>query len=75
MTTFSALTQLMRLHQVTCGFMTTDDGRLVDLHDGKGKIPRLETLLDVLEEVDGKVIIWANYRHCLLYTSPSPRDS
>ena len=28
MTTFSALTQLMRLHQVTCGFMTTDDGRL-----------------------------------------------
>jgi len=63
MTTFSALTQLMRLHQVTCGFMTTDDGRLVDLHDGKGKIPRLETLLDVLEEVDGKVIIWANYRH------------
>ena len=63
MTTFSALTQLMRLHQVTCGFMTTDDGRLVDLHDAKGVIPRLQTLLDLLDEIDGKVIIWANYRH------------
>ena len=53
----------MRLHQVTCGFMTTDDGRLVDLHDAKGVIPRLQTLLDLLDEIDGKVIIWANYRH------------
>ena len=73
MTTFSALTQLMRLHQVTCGFMTTDDGRLVDLHDAKGKIPRLETLLDVLEEVDGKVIIWANYRHNIKHLTTALR--
>ena len=29
----------------------------------KGMIPRLESLLDCLDEVDGKVIIWATYRH------------
>jgi|TARA_Y100000114_G_scaffold35948_1_gene31512 SNF2 family DNA or RNA helicase len=73
MTTFSALTQLMRLHQVTCGFMTTDDGRLVDLHDKKGKIPRLETLLDLLDEIDGKVIIWANYRHNIQHLTKAIR--
>ena len=63
MSTFTALTQLMRLHQITCGFMTTDAGKLVDLHDQNSKLPRLTALLELLNETDGKVIIWANYRH------------
>ena len=31
MTAFSALTQMMRLHQITCGHMTTDDGNIVEI--------------------------------------------
>ena len=31
MTAFSALTQIMRLHQITCGHVTTDDGKVKEL--------------------------------------------
>jgi SNF2 family DNA or RNA helicase len=48
----------MRLHQITCGHFTADDGstQLV-------KNNRITELMDVLEEVEGKAIIWANYQH------------
>tara|TARA_R100000231_G_scaffold63014_1_gene51208 strand:+ start:3215 stop:4666 length:1452 start_codon:yes stop_codon:yes gene_type:complete len=58
MTAFSGLTQLMRLHQITCGHMTTDEGKLITLKNN-----RIKELLNFLDETDGKVIIWANYRH------------
>ena len=56
MTAFSALTQMMRLHQITCGHMTTDDGKIVEIKNN-----RVKELLNFLEETDDKVIIWANY--------------
>jgi SNF2 family DNA or RNA helicase len=56
--TVNALTQLMRLHQITCGHVKLDDGTVVDLPNR-----RIEELLAVLEETDDKVIIWATYRH------------
>ena len=62
-TAVAKLTMMLRLHQIACGFLVTDDEKIVDLHDEKGMIPRLEILLDCLDEIDGKVIIWANYRH------------
>jgi len=52
------LTQLMRLHQITCGHLRLDDGEIIDLKNN-----RLNELMDVLEEVEGKAIIWANYIH------------
>ena len=57
-TSVTVLTQLMRLHQITCGHFTADDGstQLV-------KSNRITELMDVLEEVEGKAIIWANYQH------------
>jgi SNF2 family DNA or RNA helicase len=57
-TSVTVLTQLMRLHQITCGHFTADDGstQLV-------KSNRIIELMDVLEEVEGKAIIWANYQH------------
>jgi SNF2 family DNA or RNA helicase len=58
MTAFSGLTQMMRLHQITCGHMTTDDGKVVDIKNN-----RIKELLNFLDETDGKIIIWANYRH------------
>ena len=61
------LTQMMRLHQITCGHLRNDDGTITEIKNN-----RLKELINLLDEVEGKVIIWANY--CLLYTSPSPRD-
>jgi SNF2 family DNA or RNA helicase len=58
MTTATVLTQLMRLHQITCGHFTADDGTIKDISNN-----RLDELLDVLDEVEGKVVIWAHYQH------------
>ena len=52
------LTQMMRLHQITCGHLKNDDGTTTDLKNG-----RIDELIDLLDEVEGKVIIWANYVH------------
>jgi len=57
-TSVSALTQLMRLHQITCGHFVADDGSTQEL-----KSNRLNELLNVTEEIEGKAIIWAHYQH------------
>ena len=57
MTTVNVMTQLMRLHQITCGHFKADDGTTTALNNH-----RMDALLQLLEETDGKVIIWANYR-------------
>ena len=54
----TVITQLMRLHQITCGHFTADDGEVQDI-----KNKRIDELMDVLDEVEGKAIIWAHYRH------------
>jgi SNF2 family DNA or RNA helicase len=55
--TMTVLTQLMRLHQITCGHFTADDGstQLIDNN-------RIKELMNILEETEGKAIIWANYQ-------------
>jgi SNF2 family DNA or RNA helicase len=57
-TTASVLTQLMRLHQITCGHFTADDGSTQILAN-----ERLDELLNVLNEIEGKAVIWAHYRY------------
>ena len=57
MTTNNALTQIMRLQQICCGHVKLDDGRQEDIPSN-----RVNELLAQIEEVEGKVIIWANYR-------------
>jgi SNF2 family DNA or RNA helicase len=52
------LTQMMRLHQITCGHLKNDDGTVTEIKNN-----RLTELLNLLDEVEGKVIIWANYIH------------
>ena len=56
--TMIVLTQLMRLHQITCGHFTADDGTIQDIPNN-----RFKELLDVLSEMEGKAIIWAHYQH------------
>ena len=55
--TVNALTQLMRLHQITCGHFTSDDGTTQALPNN-----RVTELMSVLEEIEGKAIIWAHYQ-------------
>jgi SNF2 family DNA or RNA helicase len=55
--TMTVLTQLMRLHQITCGHFTADDGSVQSVESN-----RLNELMSVLEETEGKAIIWANYQ-------------
>ena len=55
-TTVNALTQLMRLHQITCGHFTADDGTTQRIPNN-----RVSELMNILEETEGKAIIWAHY--------------
>ena len=57
-TTKTALTQIMRLQQITCGHFTADDGTMQDIKNN-----RIDELMDVLEEIEGKVVIWAHYQY------------
>ena len=55
--TVNALTQLMRLHQITCGHFKADDDSIQPIKNN-----RLSQLLEVLEELEGKAVIWAHYQ-------------
>jgi len=57
-TTHNVITQLMRLHQITCGHFKSDDGQTQKLSNN-----RLDELMDVLSEMEGKAVIWAHYRY------------
>ena len=52
-----AITRLLRLQQITCGWFPTDSPMPID-----EKNPRLELLKELLSDIDGKVIIWARFR-------------
>jgi len=60
-TTASVLTQIMRLQQICCGHFQPDDDDIRDIKNN-----RLATLMEVVEETQGKVIIWATYTHDIL---------
>ena len=57
-TTMNVITQLMRMQQITCGHFKADDDSIQDIKNN-----RITELMDVLEELEGKAIIWAHYRH------------
>jgi len=48
----------MRLHQITCGHFKADDDSVQEVNSN-----RLDELMDILEEMEGKAVIWAHYRH------------
>ena len=57
-TTVNVITQLMRLQQITCGHFKADDGSMQEIKNN-----RITELMDLIEEVEGKAIIWAHWRH------------
>ena len=58
LTTANALSQLMRLHQITCGHFKANDGSIQIVKNN-----RLSELMDLLDEVEGKAVIWAHYQY------------
>ena len=56
-TTEIVITQLIRMHQILCGHVKTDDGRILYVANN-----RMRALLDIIEETDEQMVIWAGYR-------------
>ena len=46
------------LHQITCGHFTADDGSIQTIKNN-----RMSELTDLLDEVEGKAVIWAHYQY------------
>lgn len=57
-----AMVRLLRLQQVLCGYVPTDDDGEPERFMRDEDNPRLRALLDLCEDVSGKVIIWARFR-------------
>ena len=55
--TMTVITQLMRLQQITCGHFVADDGTTQEI-----KSNRITELVDVLNEIEGKAIIWGHWQ-------------
>ena len=51
------LAMLGKLHQIVCGHIIDNDGKISYIKNN-----RMEALLEVTEEVDNKCIVWACYR-------------
>lgn len=68
-TTTSVLTQIMRLQQISCGHFTPDVGETRSLESN-----RLDELLNITEELQGKCIIWASYTHDIQRIYSALRD-
>lgn len=56
--TFTALTIINKLRQVTSGFILVD-GEPTELKSNK---PRMEALMEIVEDLQGKFIVWASFR-------------
>jgi SNF2 family DNA or RNA helicase len=52
-----AITQLMKLQQILCGFIIDDEGNITNLSDN-----RIQETINIVEQVHGKVIIWSRFR-------------
>ena len=56
-TTVNVITQLMRLQQITCGHFKADDGSFQEIKNN-----RVDELMDLIEEIEGKTVIWAHWQ-------------
>jgi SNF2 family DNA or RNA helicase len=55
--TSTVMVQLLRLHQISCGYHAADDGKVQEL-----PCNRLTELMDIIYELSGKAVIWSFYQ-------------
>ncbi len=58
------ITQMLRLHQLLCGYTTDDQGTIHYIPTNRTRV-----LLEVIEEYDGKAVIWCAYDHGIRTTT------
>lgn len=58
------LTKYIRLHQIAQGFLEDDDDKTI--RDEYEPNPKTKELLSILEEHDGKAVVWCQYRHTIV---------
>ena len=64
------ITRMLRLHQITCGYLPDENGKLHPL-----KNDRMRVLLDeVLPNVAGNAIIWTHFIHSILMIATEMRE-
>lgn len=57
LTTTSAITTVNKLHQINCGHVKLDDGTTIDIPNN-----RITALVELLEKISGKVLIWCAFQ-------------
>ena len=57
------ITALMKMQQITSGFTIDDAGNVIDLVGAKN--PKILAVEEALEDIEGKVILFAHYRHTI----------
>lgn len=57
-TALLAITKLVKLHRVVCGHLKDDEGNTIAIES-----LRINEMMKSIEEADGKIIIWATYKH------------
>lgn len=62
------ITQLLRLQQVLSGHLKTDEGEMLTFESN-----RMDALLEIMEEHDGKAIIWSRFRHDIVQITETLR--
>lgn len=65
----NVLSQITKLHQIVCGQLKIGDNEYASIEN-----ERISTLLDIVEDYEGKVIIWATYRQTLVDVARALRD-
>jgi SNF2 family DNA or RNA helicase len=56
-TSTSALTTIMKLQQIACGYIIDDDGNEIAVPSN-----RIDELGEIVQDIEGKVIIWCAFR-------------
>lgn len=51
-----AASAIMKLQQISCGWLKMEDGSFIDFPN-----PRLEVLKEILDNIEGPVVIWSNF--------------
>ena len=54
----AVITQMLRLQQVMSGHLKTDEGEMIYFPSN-----RMKALEEIMEEHDGKAIIWSRFRY------------